>query len=228
MKQGLNFNKTIVVYVIMAMIMTMACNSDRSAAGSDKPDIDTVGLFVTQIKSCSRLYTAECRVHKIITHDDDIKIKGRLFDNDFELSVPFSERKIAIPMDATFKAYIDLENFSSDNIRRTGNKIEILLPYPQVVMTSSSIDHEGIRRDVRFSRRTFSDEELTQYANQGKQSILENMQHSGIVETAKKGAANVIIPMITQMGYDESNIIITFDDSGIRQIKSVNNENIHE
>ena len=91
-------------------------------------------------------------------------------------------------------------------------------------MTSSSIDHNSIRRDVRFSRRTFSDEELTQYANQGRQSLMKNMDNSAIIETAKKSAANIIIPLVTQMGYDERNITIIFDESDKRSVKSADME----
>ena len=106
MKRGFYLNKTLVVSVIIAIITTMACNS-KGHTDNIKHDIDTVGMLVSQIKSCSRLFTAECKVHKIITHNDDIKIKGSILNKDFQLSVPFSERKIAIPMDATFKAYLN-------------------------------------------------------------------------------------------------------------------------
>ena len=223
MKRGFYLNKTLVVSVIIAIITTMACNS-KGHTDNIKHDIDTVGMLVSQIKSCSRLFTAECKVHKIITHNDDIKIKGSILNKDFQLSVPFSESMIAIPMDATFKAYIDFEEMSPDHVRRKGNKIEILLPYPQVVMTSSSIDHNSIRRDDRFTRITFSEEELTQYANQGRQSLMKNMNNSAIIETAKKSAANIIIPLVTQMGYDERNITIIFDESDKRSVKSADME----
>lgn len=225
MKQILNFYKTIVAYAIIAIFITTACNSNKRSEGNIQ-DKDTIGMLVTQIKSCSRLYTAECKVHKIITHNDDIKIKGKLFNKDFEVPVPLTERKIAIPMDATFKAYIDFEKISQENIKRSGKKIEILLPYPQIVMTSSNIDHKSIKRDVRFSRRTFSDEELTQYANQGRMSIIENIQNSAIIETAKRGAANIIIPMIKQLGYDEENITIVFDESDRHPVENVNKHEI--
>ena len=37
--------------------------------------IDTLATLVMQIQKCSRLYTTEYQVHKIVTHDDDIKLK---------------------------------------------------------------------------------------------------------------------------------------------------------
>ena len=122
------------------------------------------------------------------------------------------------------KTFLKSESVGVEKEQIKGNKIEILLPYPQVVMTSSNIDHNSIRRDVRFSRRTFSDEELTQYANQGRQSLMKNMDNSAIIETAKKSAANIIIPLVIQMGYDERNITIIFDESDKRSVKSADME----
>ena len=58
MKRGFYLNKTLVVSVIIAIITTMACNS-KGHTDNIKHDIDTVGMLVSQIKSCSRLFTAE-------------------------------------------------------------------------------------------------------------------------------------------------------------------------
>ena len=33
--------------------------------------LDTVPMLITQVQQCARLYTAEYRVHNIVTHDDD-------------------------------------------------------------------------------------------------------------------------------------------------------------
>lgn len=66
-----------------------------------------------QIQKCNRLYTAEAHVHKIITHDDQLNLKGSLFKKDFNIHVPGSNRKVAIPMDATLKAYVDFSGFSA-------------------------------------------------------------------------------------------------------------------
>ena len=44
-----------------------------------------------------------------------------------------SNRKVAIPMDATLKAYVDFSGFSAKNVNRQGDKIEIILPDPKVM-----------------------------------------------------------------------------------------------
>jgi hypothetical protein len=120
------------------------------------------------------------------------------------------ERKIAIPMDATIKAYIDFSNFSEQNVERDGDRITILLPDPQVVLTSSKINRDEIREYVGLTRSHFSDKELTGYEQQGREAILKSIPGLGIEETARENAARVLVPLLTDMGYDERNVTIAF------------------
>ena len=115
--------------------------------------VDTTRLMVMQIQRCSRLYTTEYRIHKVITHDDQVKMKGRVLSHDYDINLPLGKRKIAIPVDATVKAYIDFAGFSDANVRRDSTHIEIVLPEPRIVLTSSRIDHNGIREYVALTRR---------------------------------------------------------------------------
>ena len=165
--------------------------------------LDTVPMLIMQLKHCSHLYTAEYRVHKIITHDDALRLKGQLLSKQFNLKVPLADRKIAIPMDAKIKAYIDFSEFSEKNIERSGDKITIILPDPQVVMTSSKIDQNNVKQYVGLTRAHFSDEELANYQQQGREAILQSI---------RANAAKVLVPMLTQLGYDEQNITIAFRD----------------
>ena len=174
--------------------------------------IDTLPYLITQLQRTSHLYTAEYRVHKIITHDDALRLKGQLLSKQFNLKVPLADRKIAIPMDAKIKAYIDFSDFSEKNIERSGDKITIILPDPQVVMTSSKIDQNNVKQYVGLTRAHFSDEELANYQQQGREAILQSIPGLGIEETARANAAKVLVPMLTQLGYDEQNITIAFRD----------------
>ena len=171
---------------------------------------DTVPMLILQVQKCSKLYTAEYRVHKIITHDDALRLKGQLMSKQFNLKVPLGDRKIAIPMDAKIKAYIDFSEFSEQNIERSGNQITIILPDPQVVMTSSKIDQKNVKQYVGLTRAHFSDEELANYQQQGREAILQSIPDMGIEETARANAAKVLVPMLTQLGYKEQNITIAF------------------
>lgn len=194
--------------VMLAITLLASCN--RNKTDETAKQIDTIPEMVMHIQKCSRLYTAEYKFHKIVTHQDKKTIKASLFKTDMSFDIPMSERKIAIPMDATIKAYIDFSNFSEKNITKYGNKIEVTLPDPRIIMTSSKINHEDIKKDVSLMRSSFSDEELLNYEKQGRDQIIKAIPQTDILERAKMNAANNIIPMIKLMGYDEKNITINF------------------
>lgn len=200
--------KKVIAILAMATLFFTACNQKKV---EDQPKvIDTIPVMVMQIQKCSRLYTAEAHVHKIVTHDDQLNLKGSFLKKDFNIHVPGSNRKVAIPMEATVKAYIDFKDFSAKNVSRQGNKIEIILPDPQVMLTSSKIDHQGVKQFVSFTRSNFSDAELSQFEQQGRESIIKDIPNMDILETARQSAANTLIPMLKDMGFQESNIKISF------------------
>ena len=201
----------------LLLLLLLILPGDRFlAADSDARNLspgrsnDTVPMLILQVQKCSKLYTAEYRVHKIVTHDDALRLKGQLMSKQFNLKVPLADRKIAIPMDAKIKAYIDFSEFSEQNIERSGNQITIILPDPQVVMTSSKIDQKNVKQYVGLTRAHFSDEELANYQQQGREAILQSIPDMGIEETARANAAKVLVPMLTQLGYEEQNITIAF------------------
>ena len=205
------------VLALLLLLLLILLPGDRFlAADSDARNLspgrtnDTVPMLILQVQKCSKLYTAEYRVHKIVTHDDALRLKGQLMSKQFNLKVPLADRKIAIPMDAKIKAYIDFSEFSEQNIERSGNQITIILPDPQVVMTSSKIDQKNVKQYVGLTRAHFSDEELANYQQQGREAILQSIPDMGIEETARANAAKVLVPMLTQLGYEEQNITIAF------------------
>ncbi len=203
MKRGLCFG------LMMLALLLSACGGG-DAAGDNERNMDTVPLIVTRVRQCARLYTSEYKIHKIVTHDDELKLKGTFLQQEFNITVPMTERKIAIPMDATLKAYIDFENFSEENVVRNGDKIEIVLPDPKVELTDSRIDHAEIRRHVSLMRSRFSDAEMAEYENNGRAAILNSVPQLGIIEVAMENAAHALIPLIKQLGYSEEDITITF------------------
>ena len=192
-------------------IMMMACGQKAEPEKSSEPTvIDTIPQMVMQIQQCSRLYTTEIKVHKIVTHDDVVRLKGNLMNKQFNIPLPLGDRKIAIPMDATLKAYIDFSEFDEKSIERDGDKITILLPDPQVMLTSSKINQKEIKEYVGLVRAHFSDSEMSNYEQQGRMAIINSIPEMHIIETAQANAARVLVPMIAQMGYREENITIAF------------------
>lgn len=196
--------------LILFSILMLCCSCSRHKTEQETVTIDTIPMMVMQIQKCSKLYTAEYKVHKIITHDDKMKLNGSFMKKDFSINLPLGSRKIAIPMDATLKAYIDFADFNEDNVKRQGDKIEIILPDPHVTLTSTRINHDEIKQYVALTRSRFSDEELSSYERQGREAIIKDIPSMGMMDMARESAARTLIPMIEQMGFEESNITISF------------------
>ena len=205
----------IIITAVVIGIVLLMCNSRHDQSDISQPistmqGIDTVPLLITQVQKCAKLYTAEYRVHKIVTHDDVVRLKGTLLKRNFDIKMPIGERKVAIPIDAKLKAYIDFSTFSEENIERQGKKITIILPDPQVTMTSSKIDQKNVKEYVSLTRAHFSDAELASYQKQGREAIIADINKIGIIETAQANAAKVLVPILVELGYDETNITIAF------------------
>lgn len=203
----------LLLYICAALaVVSCSCSGEKRKASDDSlpQSIDTVPMLVMQIQKCSKLYTAEYDIHKIVTHDDVKRVKGTVFSHDFDIPLPLGDRKIAIPIDAKLKAYIDFANFSQKDISRKGAKIVVTLPDPKVALTSSKVDQANVKEYVSLARSRFSDAEMTDFERQGRAAIIASIPRLGIIETARENAARVLIPMIEQMGYKESDITITF------------------
>lgn len=199
------------IYIIIGiMFLSLGSCADREKAAGKAEPIDTIPKLVSQIKKCSRLYAAEYKVHKIITHDDEVRAKGKFLNHEYDFALPIGSRKVAIPVDATIKAYIDLNDFSVHSIKRSGKKIEVILPDPHVILTASKINHNEIKKYVALMRQDFSDAELSAYEQQGRQAIISDIPKLGITDMAKESAAKIIVPFFVGMGFDESDITITF------------------
>ena len=197
------------IIYILAILSLVACGNKYEEVSTPTP-IDTIPMLVTQVQSVSRLYTAEYHIHKIITHDDQLRLQGTIMQQEFEIDLPMGERRIAIPMDAVVKSYVDMGAITNKNIKRKGDKITVTLPDPRIELTSTKINHDEIKKYVALTRSSFTDKELTSYEQQGRQAIIKSIPKMGIMETARRSAANTLIPLISSMGFNEKNITITF------------------
>lgn len=199
------------IFIAFLALSAVSCgNRQTSATKPAEPQIDTIPTLVMQVQRQSRLYTTEYHIHKVITHDDQLALKGKLLSHDYNVALPFGKRKIAIPVDATAKAYIDFAGFSEKNVRRDSSHIEIILPDPRIVLSATRVNHDDIREYVALTRSRFTDEELASYEQQGRKAIIADLGKTDILETARASAANVLVPMLQQLGFRPENITITF------------------
>lgn len=172
--------------------------------------VDTAKVLLHQIQECSRLYTTEVEVRKVITHDDNVAFQTSVLSRKIDINLPFGKRKVAIPVEATLKAYIDFSDFDENSVSINGDKVEVFLPEPRVVMTHTKIHHEDIRKNIPLLRSDFSDDELTQYEIQGRNDIIKSIPHINIIPMAREGAAKVLVPLFEQFGFKPENVTVSF------------------
>ncbi len=195
---------------ILASLLIAGCSTSKS---DTEPDV--VEDATMKIKNTDRLYTTEFAVKKIVTYDDVVRLKGKLFGKDISLKVPLPERKIALPMEARFKVYVDFTDFSSDNIVISADdqkSVRVILPDPRIELVSTTADFRNMKEFTGFGRSYFSDAEMQEFQRQGKAVIIASLPRKEIISKARHDAAAVILPIITSMGYDTDNIVIDFRD----------------
>lgn len=199
---------------VVSFFLTKGCTHEAEKPAEDTVRIDTLSVMITQIKRCSRLNTAEVKVHKIITHDDVTNLSGKILGKEISIDLPTGKRKVAIPLYATIKASIDMGKITDQDIVRDGNRIEIFLPQPEVSITETHIDHDGVRQYVALTRSNFSDAELQSYEKKGRDAIQKDIPKLGIKEMARESAARQLVPIMQMLGFKDSNITISFRTDG--------------
>ena len=177
--------KRIIPIIVLLAITLGACKNKNTDADATNKALDTIPMLVTQVQECSRLYTTEYHIHKIITHDDEMKVSGSFMKKDFSVNLPLGER-------------------------RSGKQLIITLPDPKIVLTSTKIDHQEVKKYVALTRQNFTDAELTNYEEQGRKQILNAIPQMGIIEEARKSAARQLVPIFTQLGYKDADVTISF------------------
>lgn len=199
---------------VVSFFLTKGCTHEAEKPAEDTVRIDTLSVMITQIKRCSRLNTAEVKVHKIITHDDVTNLSGKILGKEISIDLPTGKRKVAIPLYATIKASIDMGKITDQDIVRDGDRIEIFLPQPEVSITETHIDHDGVRQYVALTRSNFSDAELQSYEKKGRDAIQKDIPKLGIKEMARESAARQLVPIMQMLGFKDNNITISFRTDG--------------
>lgn len=202
--------KTGIHYLLLSLLVVFASCGGGGEGKDERTKENSLPILVQQIRLTSRLYTTEYQVHKIITHDDDIRLKGNFLDKKYDVALPMTSRKIAIPVNVDLRGYVDFWQFSEKDVRIDGDKVEIILPDPKVELLGSKVEYDKIRKKVAFMRSDFTSEEMFRFEEQGVESVKKSIVRLGIIEDARKNAANILIPLISRLGYKKENITITF------------------
>ena len=209
-RPAMHYSTALLTLALLAGSYAFASCGDGHEAIRPQAATDTTAWLVMQVNRCSRLYTAEMQIHKLVTHSDDVRLKGRLLSSDYDMRLPVGDRKAVVPIDVTLKAYVDLGRFDSTCVARQGRRIVLTLPDPVVIVTASKVDHRGVRQYVDPLRSRYTDVELSDMARQGVDTIVSHIGRYGLTEAARQSATRTLVPLLTRMGYDEADITVRF------------------
>ena len=76
----------VILYISLIAFAFSACTNNKDTgpkAALEK--IDTIPMLITQVQQCSKLYTSEYHIHKIVTHDDKMKLTGSFLKQDIDI-----------------------------------------------------------------------------------------------------------------------------------------------
>ena len=184
---------------------------DAAAQNVAVERVDTARLLADQISSSARLYTTEYEIHKIVTYSDEKRLRGEILTLPVNVELDAGDRKIAIPIDVTVKAYIDFANFSVEDVGVGPNgTLSLRLPDPKLAVTATRIDNRGVRQYIDLVRSSFSDAEVLSFARQGADSIIAHLDRADIVASARQGARKALIPLLRHAGFAPGNVDIDF------------------
>lgn len=198
--------RLITAAAIAMLMIVSACKGKKYGGEVEVPSPD----LVTRVQECSRIYTGEYRVSKIVIQRDEKRIKGKFLGMNLNIGIAGGKRVIAMPVQGILKGYVDMSEITEDNIIRHGDSIEVRLPDPRIILTGTRITASDIREKVGLLQSDFSDEDLTELSRRGRDSLISEIPKLGLIENARSSSARALISLLSEMGYKPENIKITF------------------
>lgn len=201
------------VLSILLLVLLASCGKQHEpeqSAVAQPEQRDLSEDVMLRVRDQQRLHVAEYGVHKIVTHDDLLRLKGKVLGVKIDENLSIGDRKIAIPIDVVISGYIDFAGFSESQVDIDGNSVQITLPDPQFVLVSSTVDHAATRQYVSFLRSSYTDKEMTEFTKQGLESLLRQVDRQSLLASARTSAATMLIPLLSDMGFAQDSIKITF------------------
>ncbi len=178
---------------LLAMLLLAGCGGEKAHG----PEVT-----LQQMHGCSKIYTSEYEVSKVVFQRDQINVMG--------FHLPGGERVAVIPVKGRLKAYVDLEQLEEKDVHRQGDSIEVVLPDPKIEITATEISAKDVREKVGVFQSNFSDREITKLQQQGRDSIIAEIPRLGVIADARESAARTLIALLMSLGYKEDKVRITF------------------
>ena len=203
--------KISVAFLALVTLFLCSCQDQKKPVQESGVSPQEVqAQIVSQIQECSRIYTAEYEVSKIIIHEDEKRIKGNLAGIGINIGLAGTQRVIAIPITGVLKGYVDLSDIKPENVRIAKDSIEIIMPDPKVELVSTSINHKDIKENESFFSSKFSDAELSKIQQQGRQMLVASIPSLGILPQVRECSVRTLVGFLEKFGYTADQINITF------------------
>ncbi len=148
-------------------------------------------VILEQVQKVMKMVTVEGQFADILSHESDEKFYG--------LSIPGFKKKALLKVKAKVSVGYDLENVQMD-LDHTNHIIRISnLPEPEIIATDMDLSYYDIDEGVFNS---FSPKELTSLNQAAKDSIVQSVHRSSLMEVAREQADDlfVLVEAIAEQG----------------------------
>lgn len=201
----------IIVLLTTCGILLLTWCGNGSLSEEEKKQRESA--IVATIQHHSRLFTAETTSRKTITYTSENKLTISLLGKDRVMKIPFGKTTATIPVNVTYKAYIDLGKVTRDDIiiDEKNKMIHITLPDPVVVETAVRVDHDKEKMDKEWFGKKLTYEEYRKLVRDAKEQAWEELTEEEmrvITETAKVTAGEMVTPFLHSLGF--KNIMIEY------------------
>jgi hypothetical protein len=175
--------KVNIVLLLLGCLILLSCKDKRY-------------FTVSKIQDAAKLATTETVIEKIVIGNKKKKI-FRLFTLEQARFVCYSE--------ATIKAGIDLKKLNKEDIKITGNQIELMLPAVEVL--NFSYPFERFRIDSTLldngviTRISISD--MEEFFRMAEMDIRTQLPKMGIVEETEAKTSKMMESLLKNLGYKE-------------------------
>jgi hypothetical protein len=152
------------------------------------PDPVTI---VHEVRSLARLETIQYSIEKVITAEISQGQLGFLFGD-----------RLLLVAHGTVIAGVDLGKLALEDVKVTGETVQIKLPAPEVFVSTLDNDRSYVYdRETGILRR--GDVNLETAARQAaEREILKSALEDGILDTARINAENYLTRLLQSLGYD--------------------------
>jgi hypothetical protein len=164
-----------------------------------EPQIDPRSLVIDQIQGVSELTTAVFAMESVVPASRDRKLGNYVIGRTTLLYIAYGE----------VRAGIDLSEVTSDNVRVTGNSLELRLPPPEILDSKIDVHRSRVydydRGFLGLGPDTAPDlQELAQ--RETLQRILEAACDNGVLDEANERAEVALNQFLASTGYEEVSI----------------------